>query len=61
VAKPRAGKDESSIDTQFLPKTDNESLAVDENDNPIGIHGSSGLPGILADKEIKKKKDRQTS
>jgi len=61
VAKPKTGKDESSIDTQFLPKIENESLALDENHTPIGVHGSSGLPGILAENDINSDKPEETS
>jgi len=61
VAKPSAGKGESSIDTQYLPQIENESLVVDENHNPIGVHGSSGLPGALAETEIKKKKPSKSA
>lgn len=54
MAKPIAGKGESLIDTQYLPIIKNESFALDENDNPIGVHGSSGLPGPLVKNEVEK-------
>jgi hypothetical protein len=61
VAKPTAGNGKSSIDTQFLPEIENESLAIDENNNPIGVHGSSGLPGLLAERDVKAKKPTKIS